>query len=94
VTRGMLLRGGLVADGIGSTARRGDVLIDGAEIASVDARGAAPAGCDRTTKINSARRRTTKINSGDRCLLLTLRWVESRHRSCRRGVMRNCRVAQ
>jgi N-acyl-D-amino-acid deacylase len=42
----MLLRGGLVADGIGSTAQRGDVLIDGPTIASVDARGAAPVGCD------------------------------------------------
>ena len=42
----LLLRGGLVADGIGSVTRRGDVLIDGPEIASVDARGAVPAGCD------------------------------------------------
>jgi N-acyl-D-amino-acid deacylase len=42
----ILLRGGLVADGIGGSARRGDVLIDGAAIASVDARGAAPAGCE------------------------------------------------
>jgi N-acyl-D-amino-acid deacylase len=42
----LLLRGGLVADGIGSVTRRGDVLIDGPEITSVDARGAAPAGCD------------------------------------------------
>ena len=42
----LLLRGGLVADGIGSVTRRGDVLTDGPQIASVDARGAAPAGCD------------------------------------------------
>jgi N-acyl-D-amino-acid deacylase len=42
----LLLRGGLVADGIGSQTRRGDVLVDGSQIASVDARGAAPAGCD------------------------------------------------
>ncbi len=34
----MLLRGGLVADGIGSTARRADVLIDGQVIASIDER--------------------------------------------------------
>jgi N-acyl-D-amino-acid deacylase len=42
----LLLRGGLVADGIASVTRRGDVLIDGPEIASVDAQGAAPADCD------------------------------------------------
>jgi len=42
----LLLRGGLVADGIGSQTRPGDVLIDGPQIASVDARGAAPAGAD------------------------------------------------
>ena len=36
VTRRVLLRGGLVADGIGSAARRGDVLIDGDTIASVE----------------------------------------------------------
>jgi len=42
----LLLRGGLVADGIGSVTRRGDVLIDGPQIASVDARGAAPADCE------------------------------------------------
>src|SRR5690349_24309143 len=42
----LLLRGGLVADGIGSVTRRGDVLIDGPQIASVDARGAAPDDCE------------------------------------------------
>jgi N-acyl-D-amino-acid deacylase len=42
----LLLRGGLVADGIGSQTRRGDVLIDGPRIASVDARGPAQDGCD------------------------------------------------
>ena len=42
----MLLRGGLVADGIGGTARRGDVLTDGAVIASADVRGAPPGGCE------------------------------------------------
>ena len=42
----LLLRGGLLADGIGSTTRRADVLIDGPQIVSVDARGAAPDGCD------------------------------------------------
>src|SRR2546429_8239148 len=41
----MLLRGGLVADGIGATTVRGDVLIDGPVIASVGA-GDAPAGCE------------------------------------------------
>ena len=42
----MLLRGGLVADGIGRTTRPGDVLTDGQAIVSVDARGADPAGCE------------------------------------------------
>ena len=42
----MLLRGGLVADGIGATTRRADVLIDGQSIASVGAVSAVPPGCD------------------------------------------------
>ena len=46
MTTRMLLRGGLVADGIGTTTRRGDVLTDGQAIVSVDARGADPAGCE------------------------------------------------
>jgi N-acyl-D-amino-acid deacylase len=46
VTTRLLLRGGLVADGIGRAARRGDVLIDGAVIASVDARGPVPGDCE------------------------------------------------
>jgi N-acyl-D-amino-acid deacylase len=41
-----LLRGGLVADGIGPTAQPGDVLTDGPLIASVGAPGVAPAGCE------------------------------------------------
>ena len=43
---GLLLRGGLVADGIGATAQRGDVLTGGPVIVSADACGAAPAGCE------------------------------------------------
>ncbi len=46
VTTTMLLRGGLVADGIGATARRADVLIDGQSIASVGAVSAVPPGCE------------------------------------------------
>jgi N-acyl-D-amino-acid deacylase len=41
----MLLRGGLVADGIGAATARADVLIDGPVIASIGAR-EAPAGCE------------------------------------------------
>jgi len=41
----MLLRGGLVADGIGAATARADVLIDGPVIASIGARDA-PAGCE------------------------------------------------
>ncbi len=46
VTTMMLLRGGLVADGIAATARRADVLIDGTVIASVGATSIVPTGCD------------------------------------------------
>jgi N-acyl-D-amino-acid deacylase len=46
VTAMMLLRGGLVADGIAATARRADVLIDGTVIASVGATSILPTGCD------------------------------------------------
>ncbi len=46
VTAMMLLRGGLVADGIAATARRADVLIDGTVIASVGATRILPTGCD------------------------------------------------
>jgi len=46
VTTMMLLRGGLVADGIAATVRRADVLIDGAMIASVGATSIVPTGCD------------------------------------------------
>lgn len=42
----VLLRGGLVADGIGREAQRGDVLIDGAVIAAVGRADPAPADCD------------------------------------------------
>jgi N-acyl-D-amino-acid deacylase len=38
----MLLRGGLIADGISATTRRADVLIDGQVIASVGGQGGAP----------------------------------------------------
>lgn len=41
-----LLRGGLVADGIGATTRRGDVLIDGPVIASVEAGDLPPGSCE------------------------------------------------
>ena len=46
VTTTMLLRGGLVADGIAATARRADVLIEGTVIASVGATSTVPPGCD------------------------------------------------
>src|ERR1022692_4998243 len=42
----MLLRGGLVADGIGTTTQRADVLIDGQVIASVGLDSVVPADCD------------------------------------------------
>jgi N-acyl-D-amino-acid deacylase len=42
----MLLRGGLVADGIAATTRPADVLIDGHLIAVVGASGASPADCE------------------------------------------------
>ena len=42
----MLLRGGLVADGIGATTRRADVLIDGPAIASIGVASTTPPGCD------------------------------------------------
>jgi N-acyl-D-amino-acid deacylase len=41
----MMLRGGLVADGIGAATVPGDVLIDGPVIASIGA-GDPPAGCE------------------------------------------------
>ena len=46
MTTRMLLRGGLVADGIGTTTQRADVLIDGGVIASVGLDGAPPADCE------------------------------------------------
>jgi N-acyl-D-amino-acid deacylase len=46
VTGRILLRGGLVADGIGTTTRRADVLIDGAVIASVGRHDGPPADCE------------------------------------------------
>ena len=42
----LLLRGGLVADGIGAEAERGDVLIEGPAIVAAGARGVDPAGCE------------------------------------------------
>jgi N-acyl-D-amino-acid deacylase len=42
----MLLRGGLVADGIGATTQRADLLIDGQVIAEVGLDGASPADCE------------------------------------------------
>src|SRR5260370_11651958 len=42
----MLLRGGLVADGIGGTTRRADVWIDGPAIASIGVASTTPPGCD------------------------------------------------
>ncbi len=42
----MLLRGGLVADGIGTTTVRADVLIDGQVIAAVGAGSGLPGDCD------------------------------------------------
>jgi N-acyl-D-amino-acid deacylase len=42
----MLLRGGLVADGIGTTTQRADVLIEGQVIASVELDSASPADCE------------------------------------------------
>jgi N-acyl-D-amino-acid deacylase len=44
VTTRLLLRGGLVADGIGATTRRADVLIDGQAIAAVGTSGPSSAG--------------------------------------------------
>ena len=58
MTRRILLRGGLVADGIGSTTRRADVLIDDEAIAAVDARGTGrpmPAERDRTVPAERGR---------------------------------------
>jgi len=46
VTTRTLLRGGLVADGIGTTTRLGDVLIEGQLIAAVGLHGASPADCE------------------------------------------------
>jgi N-acyl-D-amino-acid deacylase len=46
VTTRMLLRGGLVADGIATTIRPADVLIEGQLIASVGGFGAPPADCE------------------------------------------------
>ena len=46
MTRRMLLRGGLVADGIGATTRLADVLIDGPVIASAGALGDLAADCE------------------------------------------------
>jgi N-acyl-D-amino-acid deacylase len=46
VTTRMLLRGGLVADGIGTTTQRADVLIDGQVIASVGLDDTSPADCE------------------------------------------------
>jgi N-acyl-D-amino-acid deacylase len=46
MTARMLLRGGLVADGIGASTRRGDVLIDGPVIASVSAASGPADGCE------------------------------------------------
>ncbi len=42
----MLLRGGLVADGIGTTIRLADVLIDGQQVVSIGGNGAPPADCE------------------------------------------------
>ena len=42
----LLLRGGLVADGIGAEAERGDVLIEGPVIIAAGARGVDPDGCE------------------------------------------------
>jgi N-acyl-D-amino-acid deacylase len=55
VTRRILLRGGLVADGIGSTTRRADVLIEGQAIAAVDARGTGPDSARRTGPASARR---------------------------------------
>ncbi len=46
MTTRTLLRGGLVADGIGTTTRLGDVLIEGQLIAAVGPHGASPADCE------------------------------------------------
>ena len=46
MTGRLLLRGGLVADGIGARTRPGDVLVDGPVIAAVGTLPALPAGCD------------------------------------------------
>ncbi|MGE5134953.1 MAG: N-acyl-D-amino-acid deacylase family protein [Gemmatimonadota bacterium] len=42
----LLLRGGLVADGMGAEAERGDVLIEGPAIVAAGASGVDPAGCE------------------------------------------------
>src|SRR5260370_20970792 len=42
----MLLRGGLAADGIGTTMRLADVLIDGQQVVSIGGNGAPPADCE------------------------------------------------
>jgi N-acyl-D-amino-acid deacylase len=46
VTRRTLLRGGIVADGIGSTTQRADVLIEGPMITAVEVIDPVPAECD------------------------------------------------
>jgi N-acyl-D-amino-acid deacylase len=46
VTTRTLLRGGLVADGIGTTARLGDVLVEGQLIAAVGLHDVSPADCE------------------------------------------------
>jgi N-acyl-D-amino-acid deacylase len=46
VTERMLLRGGLVADGIGATTRRADVLIEGPVIASIGRIDVSPGECE------------------------------------------------
>lgn len=46
VTVSILLRGGIVADGIASATRRGDVLIDGTSIGAIGAIDAVPPGCE------------------------------------------------
>src|SRR6266568_4675598 len=45
-TTPILLRGGLVADGIGTTTRRADVAIDGQAITSIGLTDATPPGCE------------------------------------------------
>jgi N-acyl-D-amino-acid deacylase len=46
VTTPILLRGGVVADGIASTTRRAEILVDGPAITSIGSIAAVPAGCD------------------------------------------------